>query len=215
MKKNMYPLMLSEGVVAAIDQLAAQRGTNRSNLVNQILAEYVSYTTPEMRIDQIFSRIEELLSGVDTFQVMLRGNGSILNMRSALAFKYNPNVRYSVELYRTPGEAFGELRVSMRTQNHTLMLYLMQFFKLWAKVESAYLPGCVYAIGDGKFVRQLALRSRESVSSQELGQLICSYVAAFDEALKAFFYNLEDAQTAIAQVEQIYRNYNRSSSILI
>ena len=39
MKKNMYSLMLSGSVVEEIDRLAAEQGTNRSNLVNQILAE--------------------------------------------------------------------------------------------------------------------------------------------------------------------------------
>ena len=34
MKKNMYSLMLAEDVVRAIDDLAAQEGTNRSNLIN-------------------------------------------------------------------------------------------------------------------------------------------------------------------------------------
>lgn len=47
MKKNMYSLMLAEKVVQAIDRLASEKGTNRSNLINQILAEYVSLTTPE------------------------------------------------------------------------------------------------------------------------------------------------------------------------
>lgn len=39
MKKNVYSLVLSEDVVHEIDKLAYQRGTNRSNMVNQILAE--------------------------------------------------------------------------------------------------------------------------------------------------------------------------------
>ena len=50
MKKNMYSLMLSEGVVRAVDALAAKQGTNRSNLVNQILAEHLSLVTPEKHV---------------------------------------------------------------------------------------------------------------------------------------------------------------------
>ena len=44
MKKNMYSLMLAEEVIREVDKLAEQNNTNRSNLVNQILAEYVSLT---------------------------------------------------------------------------------------------------------------------------------------------------------------------------
>ena len=47
MKKNLYSLTLSDEVVREVDALAHRMGTNRSNLINQILAEYVRYTTPE------------------------------------------------------------------------------------------------------------------------------------------------------------------------
>ena len=39
MKKSMYSLMLSEDVVNEIDKLAREQSTNRSNLINQILAD--------------------------------------------------------------------------------------------------------------------------------------------------------------------------------
>ena len=45
MKKNMYSLMLAEDVIQAIDELASEKNTNRSNLINQILADYVSLTS--------------------------------------------------------------------------------------------------------------------------------------------------------------------------
>ena len=38
MKKTLYSLMLSDEVVREADRLAHQKGTNRSNLINQILA---------------------------------------------------------------------------------------------------------------------------------------------------------------------------------
>ena len=39
MKKSVYSLVLSDNVVRAIDDLAYKMGTNRSNLINSILAE--------------------------------------------------------------------------------------------------------------------------------------------------------------------------------
>ena len=51
-------------IVDRIDSLAYERGTNRSNLINQILAEYVSYTTPEMRMHAIFEEMEKLKAEV-------------------------------------------------------------------------------------------------------------------------------------------------------
>ena len=57
----MYSLMLAEDVIREVDRLAAENRTNRSNLVNQILAEYVSLVTPEMHIRNIFDAVESLI----------------------------------------------------------------------------------------------------------------------------------------------------------
>ena len=61
MKRNAYSLILMDDVVAAVDRLAAQQGTSRSNLINQILAEHVCctcllYTSPSPR-DRTRSRM--------------------------------------------------------------------------------------------------------------------------------------------------------------
>ena len=62
MKKTLYSLMLNEEVVREIDAMAHQMGTNRSALINQILADYVSVLTPERRIENIFHAIEEMVA---------------------------------------------------------------------------------------------------------------------------------------------------------
>ena len=62
MKKTLYSLVLNDEVVREVDALAHRMGTNRSNLINQILAEYVNYTTPEQRINEVLSAIEQLMA---------------------------------------------------------------------------------------------------------------------------------------------------------
>ena len=57
MKKTLYSLMLSDDVVREIDILAHRMGTNRSNLVNSILANHVSMMTPEQQINDIFKAV--------------------------------------------------------------------------------------------------------------------------------------------------------------
>jgi hypothetical protein len=218
MGKNLYPLMLSEDVVSEIDRLAYERGTNRSNMINQILAEYVSYTTPEMRMSEIFSRVDKLLSGKDSFRPAAQNTGgSVYSLRSALAYKYNPNVKYTVELYRVPRQmCFGELRVGLRTQNSSLILYLTQYYKLFVKIEAAYHPGCEYLLDGGKLTRKLVLSQEGAgLTDEELGSQIADFISAFDRGLKAYFYSLDDPSAAIEQVEKIYRDYYRSSRALI
>ena len=49
MSKSVYSLVLSDDVVAAVDRAAYGLDTSRSNLINQLLADYVSFITPEKR----------------------------------------------------------------------------------------------------------------------------------------------------------------------
>ena len=203
MKKSVYSLVLSDDVIAAVDRAAYQNGLSRSAMINRILAQAVSYTTPEQRMSEIFSQVERLLNG-EVFQSLSQPSDSMMSLRSALAYKYNPNVRYSVELYPDrPGE--GELRVSLRSQSSALILYLGQFFRLWAKIEQAYVGGADCVIQDGKYARRLNLPAR--LSDREQGAVLAGYIRAMEQGLRAFFHSLDDPRQAAAAVEQAYQNY--------
>ena len=221
MKKTLYSLMLSEDVVREVDALAHRRGLTRSGLVNQILAEYVSYVTPEKRMQDTFRRMEAILGGADAFQVLMQPTDTTFTVRSAISYKYNPSVRYSVELFRTPGEEIGELKVSLRSQNSNLLLYLSQFFRLWMRMESSYLPTLVCHAEDGRLTRRLRpIRTRgqsetAELSSETTGDLLYAYIDTFDRALKCFFYHLEAPAAAAQEIERIYREYLAAHEIVL
>ena len=216
MNKSVYSLVLMDDVVEQIDRVAYEMNTSRSNMINQILAEYVSYMTPEKRMREIFSAVEQQLAGGSTFQVLLQPSDTMFSLRSALAYKYNPTVRYSVELYRNAKPLLGELRVSLRSQNSTLLLYLLQFFKLWVRVEESFLGRTESTVEDGRFIRKLVLRSEGAEPDNEtVGEAIAAYIDLFDRALKAFFANLSDPQRAVVQVQRLYGDYLHGQRILI
>ena len=216
MNKSVYSLVLMDDVVEQIDRVAYEMNTSRSNMINQILAEYVSYMTPEKRMREIFSAVEQQLAGGSTFQVLLQPSDTMFSLRSALAYKYNPTVRYSVELYRNAKPLLGELRVSLRSQNSTLLLYLLQFFKLWVRVEESFLGRTESTVEDGRFIRKLVLRSKGAEPDNEtVGEAIAAYIDLFDRALKAFFANLSDPQRAVVQVQRLYVDYLHGQRILI
>ena len=141
MSKSVYSVVLMDDVVDAVDRLAYEAGTNRSNMINRILAEYVQLATPEQRMQDIFSSIMDAVSGQNALQLMLNASDAMLSMRSAIHYKYNPSMRYVVELYPHSTEELGEVRAGLRTQNPSLLLYIGQFYKLWAGLERAYLEG--------------------------------------------------------------------------
>lgn len=215
MKKSVYSLVLTDDVVAEIDRTAYEMNTSRSNLINQILAEYVSYVTPEKRMREVFKQLERLAAGNSPFQVLMQPSDSMFSLRSSLAYKYNPNIRYSVELYSGRHPAIGELRVSLRSQNSTLMLYMLQFFKLWTRIERVRLGDAEAVMEDGRYTRKLVVRSETPPDSDALGGVIADYINLFDDCLKRFFACLDNPNAAVAAVDELYAAYLRAHSVLL
>ncbi len=211
--KNVYSIVLSADVVEKIDRLAYENGTNRSNMINQILAEYVSYTTPEKRFREVFRQMQTLLEG-EALKTMTASD-TMFSLRSALAYKYNPTVKYNVELYRNGGDEIGEFRVSLRTQNAGLILYMVQFYELWARCEALFYAQLPWGLEDGKYRRKLILSGAKPYQEIDLGRVIAAYIHAFDRALKAYFARLHAPEEAAAVVGDIYRAYLKENRILI
>ena len=220
MNKSVYSLVLMDNVVGEVDKLAYEMGTSRSNLINQILAEYVRYTTPEMRMHAIFEEMERLMQGVESFQVQPQPSDAMLTIRSALRYKYKPTIRYSVELYRTREKTVGALKVSFRTQSQPLIEMLTAFFELWARLEHHYrsqlgLDECEYAIELGRFPRKFTPQTDEELGDQQLADGMSEYIRMFDAAIKAYFACSGDEEAALPQMESIYRNYLKNASLLV
>ena len=97
MGKSVYSIVLDDKVVEAVDELAYRAGTNRSGLINSILAEHIGCVTPEMRMREIFSLVERSLE--PRFLPSPQPSGSVLLVRTALRYKYKPTLKYSVELF--------------------------------------------------------------------------------------------------------------------
>lgn len=215
MGKSVYSLVLTDEVIQEVDRVAYAMNTSRSNMINQILAEYVSYVTPEKRSREVFGRLEDVLTALDHFQVMLQPSDSMISLRSALSYKYNPTVRYSVELYRTQGPVIGELRVSLRSQNSALILYLSQFFKLWDRIEKAYIGERESVIDAGRYLRRLYGPEGNSYSNEELGDILAAYIQLLDDGMKTFFRYLQNPQEGARQVEKAYAAFLREGGPVV
>lgn len=195
MKKTLYSLMLSEDVMREIDALAHQMGTNRSNLVNMILAERVEMRTPEQQINDIFSEIERLLATSRELVPLFAPNAQRVAVRSSLEYKYRPTLRYEVELGSgfVPGEPIGTLSASFRTQSQGLLELLGRFFRCLARIEGRLLPlDITYSLDGGRFTRSLSYPVKRggagqvyTVEASEISRAITDYVSLVDRMLKA------------------------------
>lgn len=207
MKKTLYSLMLNDEVVREVDALAHRLGTNRSNLINQILAEYVNYTTPERRVNDILSAIEQLMSPSRELVPFFSPNTFSMSLKSSLEYKYRPTVKYEVELYRGFDAAIGELSVVFRTQSAALIQAMTEFFRLWKRIEDTHLRPVTgikldYALYDGKFLRSLAMPAAD-FTSEELAGAISEYIKLFDKLMKGYLSGRLDSH----EVEAAYYSH--------
>jgi len=189
--------MLSEDVVREVDALAHRMGTNRSALINRILAEYVNYVTPEQRINDVLSAIEQLMAPSRELVPVFAPNSFSMYLKSSLEYKYRPTVKYEVELYKGQGESIGQLSVVFRTTSMALVSAMTEFFRLWCRIEQSLLLPITgarieYAVAEGRFIRSIAAPD-VNCDSNELAAALSEYIKLFDSLMKAYLAGRIDA----------------------
>ena len=218
MKKSMYSLMLAEDVNRAIDRIAEEKDTNRSNLINQILAEYVSLTTPEKHVQNIFDIIENFIGKQNGYLLYSQPNDMTMSIKSSLQYHYRPTIRYEVEMYRTPSQTIGQLKIIFRTTSAELLVELTRFFKIWMQLENIYIrqffpkDSIEYGMESGKFLRTFAVPNDSDYTEEQIGNAISHYIATFDEMLKAF---LAGKFSSTEEIQSRYLQYLNSGVQLI
>ncbi len=218
MGKSVYSIVLSDEVVQAVDDMAYRLGTNRSKLIDRILAERVSCVTPEMRMREIFGLVEQSLD--PTFLTSPQTSDSVLALRRALRFKYKPTMRYSVELTRSFSGYVGRLRAGIRTRSMELAELCMSFFGFWSRLEQSALGsrfegGFPCEIVQNGYVRDFYEAGSGELSNREIADAVTAYIAALDRALTLWFGHADDEQTARRETEKVYREYlSRQKAIL-
>lgn len=189
MAKTLYSLMLSEDVVREVDKLAHRMGVTRSGLINSILAEHVGFVTPERRINDILSQIEQFMQPSRDLVPFLAPNAMSLSLKSALEYKYRPTVKYEVTLFQGNEDPIGEISVVFRTQSEALLDSLNAFFRVWKQIEDVYfIPAgkhVDYALYDGRFTRSIAAPSRDT-DAETLAKVLAEYLEIFDSCMKRY-----------------------------
>ncbi len=214
MNKSLYSLILSDDVVRQVDKRALEQGTSRSNLINQVLAQYVSLVTPEKRIGDIFAAVEGLMRAWDGGIIpSVTPHQSTMQLKSSLEYKYRPTVKYDVELYKTFNEnVIGKISINFRTQSSSLLEKMNEFFHAWVCAErNCKNEKPEYALYDGKFTRSITLIEEKEYSSEQISKGISNFVRVFDSLMKGFLngkYSKED-------VERLYNKYFMKGLITI
>ena len=206
MKKSVYSLVLMDDVVEAIDELAYSLHTSRSNLINQILAEKVSLTTPEQYLQKIFQSLSDYLKPYAHFQIQNQAADHMYSVKSALRYKYNPTIRYCVYLGQQEGHLTGQLRVISRTQSDILYFYLNEFFRLWEHIENEMSPTLWEQEEGSKWLRTLRLELfQRPHQSTDLASALSTYIKGLDDGLKLYFGSLENEKNQYNLLREHYK----------
>ena len=193
MKRSMYSLILSDDIVAAVDALAAQKGTSRSNYINQVLAKHVQCITPEQQMQRVFANLTHQMD--EAFRIQEQGSNALLSILGSVQYKYRPTIRYRVELLRNmQQEKVGRLKISCRTQNQTLLDAMAQFFRFWVKLEQKYdaNSACaqgLYQIESGCMT--MALLRSGAATDEQLGEIVGNYIRMFHAVLHSYFAGIQ------------------------
>ncbi len=217
MKKNMYSLMLSKSLVEEIDNLAYKQSTNRSNLINHILAEYLSLSTPEMHIKEVFDLLSVRMERLNNFIIQNVSSDSTLFIKSSLDYKYKPTIKYALELYKNRDTCIGSLKIQFRTQSELLISCLNDFFEIWIELEKKYIhsklpyKNDLYKIEHNKFERVFITPENE-FDTQILSRAISDYIQMFDSILKFF---LHSPDITFLKIEKEYISYLNNCILVI
>ena len=211
----MYSLILSDEVVSEIDRVAKMTGQSRSGLINQILAEYVSYVTPEARMNSLFSELERIMSGYDNFKLMFRPGDGAFTAMSVLKYKYNPSIRYSVTLYPDAENYIGELRAVLRTQNPELLRDFSDFCRIWDMIEKAVTEKPTKTEHSGGVYRRCLSEPKSENDRLNLGQSISSYIGIMNKSLGMFIAERSDLEKACSDLTEYYKNMYYTDKIKV
>ncbi len=214
MSKSVYSLVLNDEVVDIIDRMARINGLSRSNMIEKILADGVGYETPEKRAFSVFEEIERLINESRSMRYLSQPSQYMASIMSALDYRYNPAIKYSVELFPS-SDHLGQLKVTLRTQNVILINLISDFYTFYTYLEKKYYnPNAMFIYDGAKFTRLFDF-PKVNITSKELAEKLTEYVKHFDELLNVYFNNLATEEKRLLYiVEKRYLELKNEAIII-
>lgn len=198
MNKNVYSVILSNHVVEQLDKLAYQQGRSRSAMIEAIIAQHLSISTPEAKIVAALTSLGELFA--PGYKVSYRPPATSLIMKNRLRFKYNPTIQYTVSLRAGESDVQGGIAIQVRTQSEELMNCLGN---VYAIIDEAREVGQVaYTPGEA---RMLLVMPVDITSAEEAAEVLYNQVIGIDRAMTAYFTHYPDVVRAKQAAATAYK----------
>ncbi|MFR2406814.1 MAG: hypothetical protein ACLS76_16835, partial [Eubacterium callanderi] len=186
---------------------AYENNTNRSQLINDILAEKIGLETPEQQVQKILEQLDQNLS--DTLSVSQINKNSSIQFGKSLKYKYRPKVRYSYEFVNDNGQKYAVLKVSSRTKSEDLNEHFDQFFQKICNIErknnevddkdSEHLT-------NHKFIREFKENGAVQNGVSTVTNFLTEYLRMIDSAMNLYFESNED-ENLDQELEELYGQF--------
>lgn len=223
MKKSIYSLVLLDDVVEAVDQLAYRKNTNRSQLINDILAEYLGLLTPRQKVIRIMDRISQMVEK-ERIQVKSKNDYGSLQFGTFIKYKYKPSIRYSFEFNtHDDGGRYAVLKIQSRSKSEELNKHFERFFngicyidqKRFPEIYQREIINSTHSNSNNRFSREF-LRgiALESMDDEAVAEYLSCYLLMMDHAINYYFGHFEQ-ENVFYQIDKIYCQHLRNLDLFL
>jgi metal-responsive CopG/Arc/MetJ family transcriptional regulator len=216
MKSSIYSLVIQDNLMNKVDDIALEKGMSRSQMVNEILAEYLGISTPEYKINKVMDFVCKEFLDRSSIRIMSNNKGSSVKLLTNIKYKYNPQLHYMLELKGKNKNKLATLKIQSRTQSKVFLDHLVRFFLMFTEIERIHEIGFrknvidkSYFVVDGnRFLRDFYYDwTNDSFSPERLSQFLINYISMINEAVNVYFENIGDTETTVLLMTSIYRKY--------
>lgn len=188
MKKSVYSLMLFDEIVDEIDKIASEENLNRSQIINDILAEHLGLITPEQKIQRILDNLNKTIGKELSVKSCIKN--SSIRFGKNIDYKYKPIINYTYEFIGPVDNKFAVLKISSRSKSTELNNLFEEFFNCLSNLEqrnSFHIGIKPEKKSKHKFIREFRLEGCIKRDLNEVTDFLINYLLMLDEALEVFF----------------------------
>ncbi len=190
MKKSVYSLMVFDEIIDQIDELAEENNQNRSQIINQILADYLGMITPEQKVQSILMSLNNKFK--DKLRIKQFNKNSSIHFDKSIDYKYKPKIKYSFEFIGSGDRKYAVFKISSRSKSVELNQKLENFFKKITEIEQKnhlYLGIKPDIESKHMFVREFRIEGSLNRDPDKVARFLSNYLIMFDKAINIYFSN--------------------------
>lgn len=217
MTRHIYSLVLKDELIDKVDLVAGKNNKSRSLIVNEILAEYFKIVTPEYKINRIMDLVGKEIHDSAYLEFLSEAKGNSIQCRASIAYKYNPKIRYMLELSGKDKVKLATLHIISRTQRNDFFMHMIKCFEMITAIESGYssqfrklaIKSSLFASDGKKISRDFYYDwMKEHLTVEDISEYLSNYIRMIHQSMNCYFEYLPNGQKRqIEEILKIYKKY--------